>query len=222
MKNKITLILCTIFLLKLINTKELNLLIHPRYFWLVYVTVVILILLIFIPQKNHHHSKTTPLIYLLNVFFIIGSLVSLQALSAQASALQSTNQIINNSQYSRNKRLTNFTINTEERSLQDWVTMFSINPEPDKYEGQKIKVSGFYFIDSNGSPLIARYAVSCCVADGRIIGIPLSKTLNFSENTWIEVSGNIIGSESDGERYSQIKVSEQKIIPTPNDPYITN
>lgn len=222
MKERIIFLLGTIFLGKLILTKELNLLIHPRYFWLVYIAAVIMAFFIFLPDKKHEHHKHNWFIYLLGIFFIGGSLITLKPLSSSANAHQTSSDIINNTQYSRNKRLTSFTVNTEERSLIDWVTMFSLNPEPSKYEGQKIKVTGFYFLDENGDGLIARYAVSCCIADARILGIPLSEKLNYDSNTWLEISGNIQSAEKDGQRYSEIKVSSQQIIPTPDDPYITN
>lgn len=222
MKIRITLILCAVFLGKLIMSQELSLLIHPRYFWLVYLSFGVITILALLPEKKHHHSGTNLLNYILMAAFVFGTMISLQALSSKAAALQSTDQIINNAQYSRNKRLANFTINTEDRSLQDWVTMFSINPEPDKYQNQKIKVTGFYFLDDEGSPLIAQYAVSCCIADARIIGIPLSETLAYSENTWLEIEGTIDSAEKDGQRFAQIKVLNKKTISTPNDPYITN
>lgn len=222
MKERIILLLGTIFLGKLIYSNELNLLIHPRYFWLVYIAIVIMALFIVAPDRSHQHQKHNWLIYLLAIFFISGSLVSLKPLSSSANAHQTSSDIVNNAQYSRNKRLTNFTVNTEERSLPDWVTMFSLNPEPSKYEGQKIKVTGFYFLDENGEALIARYAMSCCIADARILGIPLSEKLNYESNTWLEIAGTIQSAEKDGQRYAEIKVNNHQVIPTPDDPYITN
>jgi uncharacterized repeat protein (TIGR03943 family) len=124
--------------------------------------------------------------------------------------------------YGRAKRLTSFSANTLHRSLQDWVTIFAINPEPSKYSGQKIQVSGFYHLDSDGNPLIARYAMNCCAADARILGIKLAAKLPIEQNEWLELSGSLSEGGSGQERFIQIDVSDFTPIESPSNPYITD
>lgn len=228
MKNfpfeKITVYLAIMLLVKLSYTGELNFLIHPRYFWLVYCSIGILsFVAIFENSKSRIHGRQKVMIIALNFFMIAGLFINFQPLTsfAQGQKVASSAQT-STINYGRSKRLTSFSADTEDRSLQDWVTIFNINPEPTKYEGQPIKVKGFYFIGESGQPQIARYTLNCCAADARIISINLAKNLNHPENTWLEISGKLQLLETENGREIAIDIQEEKVVPTPSNPYIVD
>lgn len=219
--EQITLTVAFVFLLKLHVNQELNLLIHPRYFWLVYsALVVIYILIVLNKTKRKFPSKNKILLSLLNLIFIVGILADFQPLSS--AARQSNFDTNNITQLSRDLRFTNFTQNTDDFQLEDWLTLFSLDPEPAKYESKEIKVEGFYFIDQSGEPMIAKYILSCCAADARIMGIWLADRLPYQSDQWVELSGTLTEIEMEGVRTIAIKVNEHKKIPTPDIPYVTN
>ena len=219
--EKLTLILAAIFLTKLLMTNEVALLIHPRYFWMIKFSFVVIMIVLFF-DRSQSKIKNKKLTILLNLFLIGGTLIELQPLSAFTESGQSLTTNYNIDDYSKQKRTTNFSLNSEDLTLEDWITRFSLDPEPSHYTGQKVKVSGFYMTDATGRPMIARQIINCCAADARIIGIWLTKPLNYKENTWFEVEGTMSIIEEKDFRSVAIEVKKHQEIEPPDNPYVTN
>lgn len=219
--EQLTLVIAFIFLLKLHFFQELNLLIHPRYFWLIYFALFSLyFIIVFSKNKTKLTRANKVLMILLNLVFIVGIFAEFRPLSA--SARQNNSDTNSLTQLSRDLRFTSFTQNTDGFKLEDWITLFSINPEPTKYKDKEIKVDGFYFIDQSGQPMIAKYILSCCAADARIMGVWLQDQLPYKQDQWIEINGTLGEIDMSGVRSIAIKVNEHKKVPTPDIPYVTN
>lgn len=219
--EKCALLTTVLFLSKLIYAGELALLIHPRYFWLVDTSVVVLaVILLFDRRKVPLERNIVALCAALTILFGAGLFIQLKPLSSLAQKPTSLSNV--NVNLSRMKRSTDFAVNTEERRLQDWVTLFSINPEPTKYDGQRAKVSGFYYTSPEGYPMIARYTLSCCAADARIIGIHLSEPLDYDENTWIQIEGTFQATQKGEDRFAAINITHETTIEIPENPYVIN
>ncbi len=218
--EQVTLVVLFSFLTKLYISQELNLLIHPRYFWMVYSSLVFVYFLILFNKSRPKITTQKKITFvLLNLIFILGTVIHFQPLS---SASKQTNfDTTNISQFSRDLRFTNFNQNTEGFELEDWIAVFSIDPEPSKYQDNKIKVTGFYFLNSDGEPMIAKYILSCCAADARIMGVWLTESLPYDPDQWIEIEGTLQEIKIDDIRTIGIKIETHKDIPTPQDPYVT-
>ncbi|OCQ92125.1 TIGR03943 family protein [Oscillatoriales cyanobacterium USR001] len=115
----------------------------------------------------------------------------------------------------------------EQRSLIEWVRILNFNPEPDSYNGQKVKVQGFVIHPPSLSTeyiWIARFVITCCAADAYPIGLPVKLQLGqnraiFPADSWLEIEGEMITEELQGKRKLVINSSSLKPIPEPKNPY---
>lgn len=218
---KLTLGIVLIFLIKLVVSGELALLIHPRYFWLTKAAALVIfaVLILCRKEKEKLSRNVAVMLTILNIILVFSLFIKFKPLSASFQGPSNMNA--NNSELSRNKRLTNFRTDTSTLSIEDWLSMFNMDPEPSRYNGKKIKVTGFYYESGDGSPAIGKYVISCCAADARIMGIWLEKALNYAPNTWLEIEGTLKEVDIKGQRDIAIEVIKEKQIPTPKDPYAT-
>lgn len=219
----LTLVLLLGLLIKLTMTSELALLIHPRFFWLVWLTIAFIVAILIFTKKDQSKLNNGKLLTLvvLNVFTILGTIVDFQPLSAMAQPEALATEFNNSQNLSRQKRANNFALNTTELELEDWVTIFSANPEPSNYQDKPAKITGFYHVDATGNPMIAKYVVSCCAADARLMGLWLTTEIDVPTNTWLEISGNLQEITINDQRAIGLKINEHQIITTPKNPYVT-
>lgn len=219
--SRITILVSILFLSKLIYFGELNFLIHPRYFILIYLAVGILVLtLIFNKKCEEDRQKTLALIPLL-IIFTFGSLIDFKPLSSSAQTDVQYQKLADVKQANRDKYLTSFNLKTEELSLSQLVSVFSIDPEPSKYADKPVKLMGFYFETGDGSPMIARHFISCCAADAQLIGLWLTEPMDLKVDTWIEIEGTLQILEKDSARLIAVKADKFKLVDPPKNPYVT-
>ena len=222
--ERITILISILFVVKFMVTGELFYIIHPRYFWLVYVSAVILIVIFFLNPR----SDTIPLykkyrLGLISGIMVFSLITSLSPLSSSASQQKNLEGVSNIEDYKRNKKRTSFSFNTLDRTLSDWVLLMNIDPEPNRYIGKSAKVEGFYHVDQSGTAMVARYVVSCCAADARIIGIEFSNRLEiYKPDDWIEVEGVFEVVAEEEERKIRLKVDKHTSKKIPQNPYVTS
>ena len=231
-------------LLKYIITGQLNLLIHPDYFWLVYATSATLLSLgIFkgwqILQRQsvtgaEEHAILFPPQWssgLLILTAILGLAIAPKVLTSQTALQRGVTDLPMTRSQPQSFRATT---KPEERSLIEWVRTLNAYPEPDAYAGQPAKVQGFV-IHAPELPdsylLLSRFIITCCAVDAYPVGIPVK--LEGSHNayppdTWLEVEGemistipvqNISAETSADKRRLVLAAKSVEVIPTPNDPY---
>lgn len=202
-----------LLLIKYWLTKELNLLIHPNYFWLVRITGIILLILSIIKTLEiiKQAKKTTGLDQaivehltllppgwsssLLTFTAIIGLIISPQVLTSQ-TALQRgvTDTLPLTRSQPQSFRLNN---KPEERTLIEWIRTLNAYPEPDAYTGQKAKIQGFVIhlpqLPENYL-LISRFVLTCCAVDAYPVGIPVklsTSNQSYPPDTWLEIEGEM-------------------------------
>lgn len=114
----------------------------------------------------------------------------------------------------------------EERSLIEWLRTLNVYPEPDVYNGQKVKVTGFVIYPPELSEQyfwISRFIITCCAADAYPVGLPVKLStgtrLEFPVDSWLEIEGKMITEEFNGQRKLTISPSLIKMIPEPKNPY---
>lgn len=114
----------------------------------------------------------------------------------------------------------------EKRSLVEWVRTLNAYPEPDAYNNQSVKVTGFVLHPPGLTDQyfwIARFILTCCAADAYPIGLPVKlatgNSSQYPRDTWIELTGNMITEELNGKRQLTILAKEIKPIPKPKNPY---
>lgn len=114
----------------------------------------------------------------------------------------------------------------EERSLIEWIRTLNVYPEPDAYNGQKVKVTGFVIYPPDLPEQyfwISRFIITCCAADAYPVGMPVklsqgSRT-EFPPDSWLEIEGQMITEELKGQRKLTISPSSINQVPEPKNPY---
>ena len=234
-----------ILLLKYAVTKEYKLLIHPNYFLLMVATGILLLTIAIVrgslflrspnsPFDNPQHITLFPARFsrtLLLGVAIAGIIISPQVLTSEIALQRGVTESLPMTRSQPQSFVT--TTQPEERSLIDWVRTLNAYPEPDAYQGQSAKVTGFVVhlpeLPANYI-LISRFIVTCCAIDAYPIGIPVQlpgDRSTYPPDTWLEITGTMATANLPREDYqNQRKLvlipSEIKQIPTPRDPYITD
>lgn len=242
-----------ILLFKYWFTGEIRLLIHPNYISLVMMTGVILLFLGFLKlfQAYQHQRKkdrkggetivqhvtlfpvgwssflllSTALLGLLIPPKVLGSDIALQRGIRESLPLTQTEP-----------EAFRVNVQPEDRSLIDWIKTINAYPEPDAYQGQKVKVRGFV-IKKEQLPsdyfLLAQFIITCCAIDAYPVAIPVKLNNNINQNysadVWLEVEGEMMTEvlalagtqyqENAPKRQAVILAEKITEIPTPRNPY---
>lgn len=94
-----------------------------------------------------------------------------------------------------------------------------------KYEGKKIKVTGFVFKDKqfkSNEFVPARLMMVCCAADLNPIGLlaHYNKASELKQDSWFEFSGNIVKGEFEGQQTPVIDIKSIQKIEKPKTEYV--
>lgn len=229
-------------LFKYAVTGEYKLLIHPNYFGLMVATSIVLLLIslirgiVFFKFPNYSlddgqhitlFSAKFSRILLLTVA-IAGLIISPNVLTSKTALQRGVTE--NLPLASSKPESFVATIKPNQRSLIDWVRTINAYPEPDAYQGQSAKVTGFvlYLPElPDNYFLISRFIVTCCAVDAYPIGIPVQLTSSrniYPPDTWLEITGemataNLPDREQQNQRKLVLVPNQIKQIPTPKDPY---
>ncbi|KAB2443922.1 TIGR03943 family putative permease subunit [Bacillus luti] len=104
-------------------------------------------------------------------------------------------------------------------------TMNLIGKDVIGYKGKQITFTGFIFNDKEvkgDKKVVARYAITCCVADASVWGMIVSgeKIKTLPEETWVKVTGILDETTYKGTLFPLVKVSKLEKIEKPKDPYV--
>jgi uncharacterized repeat protein (TIGR03943 family) len=227
-----------ILLLKYWLTNELNLLIHPNYFGLVIVAAFgLLVISIFKIKEllqrrrydmtaNIQHISLFPPGWgsaLLLVAAIFGFIFTPQVFASDKALQRDFSELLGSTRVK--PQAFRASVVPEERSLVDWVRMLNVYPEPDRYQGNKVKVQGFVIHPPElGKEYIflARFVLTCCAADAYPVGLPVKlkeSREQYPPDTWLEVEGQMVTETITGKRLLTIAANSLKKIPQPKNPY---
>lgn len=112
----------------------------------------------------------------------------------------------------------------EQRTLLEWVRTIAAYPEPDAYQGQRARVTGFV-VRSPDLPsnvfYLTRFVITCCAADVYPVSLPVQVQDGsiLRPDQWLEVEGTMFTLEIKNQR--QLSIDAQKLtpIPEPQNPY---
>ncbi|MFM6037832.1 MAG: TIGR03943 family putative permease subunit [Sphaerospermopsis kisseleviana] len=228
-----------ILMLKYWFTGELNLLIHPDFFWLVILGAMGLLISGFfkglqlwkqrrryeVPNNQQHINLFPPgwSSGLLLTTAVLGFIITPQVFSSQTALERGITELLGATR--AQPQAFRASIRPEERTLIDWVRTLNVYPEPDAYTGQKVKVQGFVIhppeLDQNHL-ILARFVITCCAADAYPAGLPVQLPENrdkYPPDTWLEIEGQMITENIANKRRLTIKATSLKEIPQPKNPY---
>jgi len=179
-------------------------------------------------HDHHHHAPQTWLgLLIVTLPFLLGWLVPAQPLGAVAIANREINLGAASGLPSLNAPNADEMMGffTGEPNILDWLNQFQRSNNPAAFDGQEARVIGFVYRDARFGDdqfLVARFTVSCCVADASPVGLLVRwpDALELPADQWVEVHGRFEAAEFNGMAVP-VLVAEQVIrTEQPAQPYL--
>lgn len=114
-----------------------------------------------------------------------------------------------------------FLLPPEQRTLTDWVRLLRQQPDPQLWQGEPVRVSGFVLTQPDEAPSLARMMVRCCLADATPISLavrwPATAPLPPADR-WLAVDGVMGVERHRGGDRSIVLARQVRPIPEPARP----
>lgn len=165
---------------------------------------------------NHLHGTLSwPAIAVIAIPLVLGTLLPSQPLGAAAvdgdfNTMGYANTVTSD-------------IAPADRNILDWVRAFNVAEDATSFNGLEANVIGFVFRGDAYKPdqfMVARFAISCCVADAVAIGIPVIWQADIPADTWVQVRGHLQVGDFQGEEQPILFPDTVAAVPRPEHPYL--
>jgi uncharacterized repeat protein (TIGR03943 family) len=110
-----------------------------------------------------------------------------------------------------------------ERNILDWLRAFHASEDSSGFAGQPVDLIGFVYHDATYAPgrfMLARFAISCCVADSRALGLPVVWEDLPDSDTWLHITGTLRIEDFQGRTQPVILPDRVEVIEAPDQPYL--
>lgn len=204
--------------------------INARFAWLSYVAVVLFFLLGLSSAFNllrkqdgssgHREGALSwGVLAIVAVPLVLGSLIPSRPLGASAVGGNISVSAVGAS------TTTTFTTDPLKWTVLDWLRAFNRSEDINSFNGKEAEVVGFVYREAtfgNEQFMVARFTISCCVADSSAIGLPVfyADAQNFPQDTWVRVHGTFQVGEFRDDTVPVLMADSIEIIPQPEHPYI--
>ena len=207
--------------------------INVRFAWLSYIAAALFLLLGAASalrlrhgahDHEHHHDHdhdhahgtiSWPVLAVIAIPLVLGTLIPSQPLGAQAVD-GDLNTIGGDTGAA-------FDVPAAERNILDWVRAFNATIDPAAFNGQEVDVTGFVFRGDNYAAdqfMVARFTISCCVADSVAIGVPVIWDDSIPADTWVRITGTMQASTFQNETRTVIQPTSVAVVERPDHPYL--
>lgn len=220
-----------LYFVYIIATGNLANYINARFAWLSYVAAVIFLLLgatslyrLIRPHEHHDHDHdhdhTTiswAVLAVVAVPLVLGTLVPSRPLGAAAVDGDLSAATLGGDSAAA------FSIPPEQRNILDWVRAFNSTDDAAAFNSLPVDVTGFVYRSESyldNQFLVARFTISCCVADSVAIGLPVAWSESLPTDTWVRVRGHFSAGDFQGEQRAIIQPTSVEIIEQPEHPYL--
>jgi uncharacterized repeat protein (TIGR03943 family) len=117
-----------------------------------------------------------------------------------------------------------FNVPPEQRNVLDWLRAFN-NADYKQFDGQTANVIGFVYNEPSFAPnefMVARFTISCCVADATAIGLPVywANAADLTQGQWIAVKGDFKVSDFGGDPMPVIQAASVDQVAQPEHTYL--
>lgn len=204
--------------------------INMRFVWLSYVAVLIFAALGLASlyalragnsfnRGDDHQPVNLPIIMVMAIPLVLGTLIPSQPLGAEAiDGAVSFNAFAGlNAAVVQKDPL--------ERDVLDWARVFTADKAPGTFNGQQADIIGFVYTEPTypqDTVMVARFTVSCCVADASPIGLPVywpdADTLESGQ--WVRVSGAFEARDFRGQLTPTLIADAVTLTEQPEHPYL--
>ena len=229
-----------VLLLEYWINQKLTLLIHPNYIPLSVITGLLLIAIavyrIWTLLQIRKSKQPLPAVehlsilppgmgsLLLLMVAIVGLIITPKAFASQTALQRGVGDMVTLTQVK--PQSFRVTVKPEQRTIIDWMRTLQVSPEPDLYNGQKVRVQGFV-VHPKELPMeyirITRFIVTCCAADAYPVSFPVKLSqldrTSYSPDAWLEVEGTMLTETLDNKRQLVIQSRQIKPIAQPINPY---
>ena len=125
----------------------------------------------------------------------------------------------------RGASTTEFSVPPEQRNVLDWLRSFNTTDDFEVFNGQPVDLIGFVYrepgFEENGF-MVARFTLSCCVADASALGMPVlyEGAGGLTDGEWVRVRGALQVGEFAGDVLPIVRVREVTSVEQPEHPYL--
>ena len=179
------------------------------------------------PHHDHHHDHDHDhdrmpwtMLAVVALPLVLGTLVPSRPLGASAVDGSLTLTAANTTTTS-----TAFTINPLDRNVLDWLRIFNGVGDYEEVAGEPADVIGFVYREPNFGEqrfMVARFTISCCVADASAIGVPVAwaDTDAIQPDTWVRVQGTFAVDDFRSDRVPVLQATSVETVDQPEHPYL--
>lgn len=170
-------------------------------------------------HEGHDHSALSwGTVAVIAVPLVLGTLIPSRPLGADA-----IDGSVNTSTAAGS--MTTFTLNPLDRNVLDWLRYFGTLDDYAEITGQPADVIGFVYKEPTFGAdqfMVARFTVSCCVADASAIGVPIrwQGAGEVEHNTWVRVQGAFEVADFRGDTLPVLQAASVTFIDQPEHPYL--
>ena len=205
--------------------------INERFAWLSYLAAAVFLLLgvwnlVFIlrgsSSERDHHGDTLSwgTLAIVAIPLVLGTLVPSRPLGAEAVG---GSIAITNAAAAAN--VSQFTIDPLKRNVLDWLRVFNSVTDFSELDGEQADLIGFVYREptfDDDQFMIARYSISCCVADASALGVPAAwaDTATLEQGQWVRVQGAFQTGSFRDNLLPILQVASIEPIEQPEHPYL--
>lgn len=112
-----------------------------------------------------------------------------------------------------------------DRSILDWLRAFHNTPNAAVFNGDPVDLIGFVYREPGFGEdffMVARFTISCCVADAQAIGIPVeyAQMQDLQDGQWVRVRGTLQAGQFRGQMMPIIQPESVEPVDQPEAPYL--
>ena len=216
-----------IYLALLILTGNLDNYINQRFAWLVVVGALLFFLLgltnlyssLHPPEHDHQHQHyhiTWDILLVVAFPLLLAILIPSRSLGIEA---------VNGGVSLNPVGVASVTRNPLDRNILDWLREFDRAATPAQFNGTSVDVIGFVYrepIHPEDGFMLARFTMSCCVADAFPIGMPViaAGANEYIAGEWLRLRGQLKASAFGGDFLPVVLADSIERVDKPRQPYL--
>ncbi len=122
-------------------------------------------------------------------------------------------------------KATTFTTDPLKWNVLDWLRAFNMSDDITSFNGKEANVIGFVYREGTFAEnefMLARFTVSCCVADASALGLPVTsdQASQFPADTWVQIKGTLKVGKFKGDNWPILQAVSIEKIAQPEHPYL--
>jgi uncharacterized repeat protein (TIGR03943 family) len=112
-----------------------------------------------------------------------------------------------------------------EWTILDWLRDISNSSTPTSFNGKTANVVGFVYREPDfpeGTFMVARFTISCCVADASAIGLPVyaPDAEDIADGDWVQIDGVFEAGDFRGDQVPILQPTTLVVVEQPEHPYL--